>query len=157
MIEHLNQTKNHLQNRVQENLRFIKENNQKIQKLLKEAVSDSRSARIDEIREVNKKYLKENEEAIRIQHGINNFLIHYRHNLKEEEDLRVAVAPENTRSDEKATGKEESFKKTISGELPYNKNHPYFGDEGFKSMLLDHYIALEDYETCAWLMQQDNK
>jgi hypothetical protein len=53
--------------------------------------------------------------------------------------------------------KEESFQKTIAGKLPYNKTHPYFGDERFKSMLLDHYIALEDYETCAWLMQQDNK
>ena len=100
--------------------------------------------------------MKKNGKAIQIQHSINNFLSHYRNNLREDEDLRIAVTLENNQSGKKVIGKEESFQKTISGELPWDNNHPYFGDEAFKSMLLEHYISLEDYETCAWLMQQNN-
>jgi len=152
MIEHLHQTENHLKARVKHNLQIVEANNQAIRKLLAEPVSRERSTKIRKMREQNKKYLEENEEAIRIQHNINRFIMHYRKNMREESE-HIGVSSEGNHIRKQPLSKEESFKKTISGELPYNETHPYYGDPAFKEKLLNHYQALEDYETCAWLMK----
>lgn len=152
MIEHLHQTEKHLKARVKQNLQKVEANNQAIRKLLAEPVSRERSMKISKMREQNKKYLEENEEAIRIQHDINRFILHYRKNMREDSE-HIGVSSGGNHLNKQTLSKEESFKKTINGELPYNPAHPYYGDQAFKEKLLHHYQALEDYETCAWLVK----
>jgi hypothetical protein len=153
MVEHLRQTVAYLKDRVQRNLELIRENNREINKILNEPVSDKRSERIDHIRDCNKRYLMENEEAIRIQHSIVRFLNRYRKNLDyETQQIEISSRENNS---EKKIDREETLKRTISGEIPYNKRHPFFGDTEFKEKLIDYYKSIEDYETCAWLIKTD--
>jgi hypothetical protein len=48
---------------------------------------------------------------------------------------------------------EECWQKTIQGEIPYDEEHPCFGDDSFFNKLLAHYEKNEEYEQCSTLMQ----
>ena len=95
----------------------------------------------------------ENEEAIRIQQRIVKFLNRYRKNLNYENHNTESSFHESDY--EEGIDREECLRRTISGEMPYDKKHPFFGDKEFKNQLIDHYKSIEDYETCAWLMKAD--
>ncbi|MFP4620231.1 MAG: hypothetical protein ACLFM7_02900 [Bacteroidales bacterium] len=52
---------------------------------------------------------------------------------------------------------ERNLELTISGEIPFNEDHPFYHDEKFFNDLLNYYQKREDYETCNSLLNKWKK
>ncbi|SRR6056297_1748091 len=146
MINQLRSVVETLKERVNQNLEVIHKNEKKVRSLLEEPVSGERSANLERLYEENKKMLKENHESIQLQLQINKFIESNRNLLKE-----------NKEEAKKDLTSQDYWNMTITGEIPFDENHPYFEDENFFNELIKYYTEIEDYETCDWLVKKKKK
>ena len=145
MKELMQQTIRVLKDKVNTNLEIIKENQQVIREILKEPFSDDRSRRLKERYDMNKNLLMENNDFINVQLTLINFIDKYKNS--------VVMAEVSKNRMMQAGQPVDYFEATISGELPYDDQHPYFQDEEFFTKLLSYFQEKEDYEMCGKLMK----
>lgn len=131
-----------LKTTVHSNINTIKMNDKKLNELLKDQSSDKRRQEINSYREVNKKLMYVNKNAIQIQFDIINLLqkhssVFYDMNLPLEE-------PDY----------EDYFQKTINKEVDFNLRHPFFLNEQFYNELLEHLTDKEEYEYCDLIVKR---
>lgn len=153
MIKQLRSVIEALKERVNNNLDIIHENEKKVRKLLSEPVSEQRASNLERIYDENKKMLKENHESIQLQLQINKFIESNRALFENKEKNQK---PENFEeiSHRKELSPREYWDMTISGEIPFDQDHPYFENEKFFKSLLNYFTKIEDYEKCDWLIKQ---
>ncbi|MFO7843223.1 MAG: hypothetical protein R6V16_05375 [Bacteroidales bacterium] len=159
MKDFLRQTIEVLKKRVHANLDIIHNNELMIRDILKEPVSSKRSEKLSIKYNANKKLLAENNESIKIQMSIIKFLDQFKENFKEDlslvENSKKKTEKKNEQNNKSyEVSKEDFFELTTSGEVTFDKGHPYFNDQEFFDALLSHYTQEEDYEMCAALLKQ---
>ncbi len=126
---------------IKNNLEVINLNQTKIKQILQEPKSSERSVNFEKHYEVNKNLLSENNDYIKLQLALINFLEKYKNAdiMKElPSDISTCLSedPENT------------FDLTVQGKLPFNSNHPNFNDKDFFDKLIAYYRDREEYEKC---------
>lgn len=173
MKEFLKQTLDLLKDRVQYNLRIIRQNELQVREILKEPVSSDRSKKLEERSEINNKLLEENNDSIKLQLGIIRFIDKFHKQIQESIDDAENSIPElkqlrnsiekikiiNSKSEEEKTSnlsKSDYFDLTINGGVEFDQRHPYFYDKEFLNELLDYYTQMENYEMCSKLLAQRN-
>jgi hypothetical protein len=139
-----------LKEKVRANLLEIQNNQKEIRELLKQPVSAERSACLEEKYALNKVLLAENNDFINVQLTLTNFYEKYSNtdvfNIKEVVPVQLQFKNES-----------ECFELTVSGQIIYNQDHPYFTDDNFFQKLLHYYQDKEDYEKCSKLVQEKNQ
>lgn len=131
-----------LKTTVHSNINTIKMNDKKLNELLKDQSSDKIRQEINSYRDVNKKLMYINKNAIQIQFDIIYLLqeqssVFYDMNLQlEEPDYK------------------DYFQKTINMEIDYNIRHPFFSNEHFYNELLEHLTNNEEYEYCDLIVKR---
>jgi hypothetical protein len=130
-----------LKEKIRANLLEIQNNQKEIRGLLKQTVSEERSAQLEERYALNKALLAENNDFINVQLTLTNFVEKYSNNQFFSGSETSAPANEN-----------ESFEQVVSGKAKFDESHPYFENEAFFQKLLDYYKNIEDYESCSKLM-----
>lgn len=153
MLENLNNTIDVLKQRIRFNLKFIHEVEEEIREILKEPVSAKRSEKLNHRFNLNKQLIKENNEALKLQKSIVEYLETYHKELSHfPEPIKVKSSSKSIEVNTTIEIKREDYLElTINKSIEYNKLHPYFNDEGFAKELLDYFIEVEDYEMCASL------
>ena len=135
MKELVQKTIDLLKERVKVNLEEIKRNQSVIRDLLKKNPVGTRNPEFDEIYNLNKTLLSENNDFINLQISLVNFLNKYK-------DSPVFMSGyDNINHDDDATDTD-YFTLTIEGVMKYNEQHPHFHDDEFFRKLLQHYQAL---------------
>mgnify|MGYP006295623247 CR=1 FL=1 len=153
-----------LQDQVYANLKEIRKNEAQIREILNEPVSDHRSNKLKEKQDMNKAYLNENKESIKIQNSILNLLQMRReagHEVEEETSRINLLLNEINGDGEGEDPKKEScvsdpdqcFQQTVAGEIPFDEDHPFFNEVFFINNLLNYYTEIEAYEMCSYLMK----
>lgn len=130
-----------LKEKIRANLLEIQNNQKEIRNLLKQPVSEERSAQLEERYALNKALLAENNDFINVQLTLTNFVEKYGHNQLFSGIETSSMLNEN-----------ESFELIVSGKVKFDENHPYFENEAFFQKLLEYYQHIEDYESCSKLM-----
>ncbi len=136
--------------RVKSNLEVINKNQVRIKEILKQPASAERSFTFEKHYEVNKNLLSENNDFINVQLTLINFLEKYKNSDALQESLPAIDV--SAISDE-----EELMNITLNGTLPFDEDHPFFGNEKFFSRLMRHYQVNEQYEKCQELMDLRKK
>lgn len=160
MKDFLKQTLNLLKRRVQYNLSIIRSNEKVVREILQEPVSSNRSEKLNEKYNINKTMLEENNDSIKLQLSIIQFLDKYSKQLQEFIDNTEHIIPElrlnqnNSETTQKVVelGKEDYLDLTINDGIEYNEEHPYYNDDEFFDMLLKYYTDEENYEMCLKLI-----
>lgn len=156
MVEDLKKAVEVLKQRIRFNLDLIHKNEDKIKIILKEPVSKDRSRRLDEHFRINKKMIKENNEALKLQKEIMRYVETFHNDIVEFPQPTMSSTEinsfnaGNTRIEIK---REDYLELTINKEIEFDSKHPYFNDPEFLNDLLEHYIDIEDYEMCAYLTE----
>ncbi len=130
-----------LKEKIRANLLEIQNNQKEIRSLLKQPVSEERSAQLEERYALNKALLAENNDFINVQLTLTNFVEKYGGN-------QLFSGTETSSS----LNENESFELIVSGKVKFDDSHPYFENEAFFQKLMDHYQNIEDYESCSKLM-----
>lgn len=154
MLNQLRKTVEELKSRVQSNLDIIHKNERVVKKLLDEPVSNERSRKLEIKYQENKKLLKENNDAIKLQLQLSKFIDTYKNELEATEENQMEATQEEP---EAPLSKEEVFELTANKEIPFDENHPYYNDEDFFNDLMEHFTSVEDYEMCSFLMEHRKK
>ncbi|PLX20546.1 MAG: hypothetical protein C0599_08780 [Salinivirgaceae bacterium] len=147
MLDQLKIILESLRKEVNQNLKTIKTNRSAIE-LLKSNNNSSNETKtqIETLYNTNKTLLLVNDANLKLQNGINQFIVNYKQVLNSNKvEMKVPVPKRN--------GKIDFFQLTVKGEIPFNEYHPKFADENFVQKLLDFYINLEDYEECSRIQQ----
>ncbi len=156
MKEFLNQTLNFLKERVQNNLTMIHKNEKIVREILKEPVSSSRSEKLNERYAINKRFLEENNDSIKLQLSIIQFLDKYRNQFDDSINNLEESSSEDQEKIVEMTS-DDYFYLTINNGIEYNEKHPYFNDNHFFNNLLEYYTNEEKYEVCSKLIADRNK
>jgi len=158
MKDNLKQAVEFLKRRVQYNLQIIRHNEQIVRNILKEPVSTERSDKLDEKLKQNKKIIEENQDSLKIQLSIIQFLDKYKHELKGYSDIEnityeLQQSEENLseRKDVQELTREDYFHLTANKGIVYDEQHPYYSDIEFLNDLMQYFIDAEDYEMCSKL------
>ncbi|MBN2214208.1 MAG: hypothetical protein JW723_08185 [Bacteroidales bacterium] len=130
---------------IKSNLEVINLNQTKIKQILQEPKSSERSVNFERHYAVNKNLLSENNDYIKLQLALINFLEKY----KNTDIMKESPSAVNTCS---PGDQEEIFNLTVTGKLPYNKKHPNFTDQDFFDRLICYYQEREEYEKCHELL-----
>lgn len=159
MVENLKSTVEVLKQRIKFNLNLIHEIELEIKEILKEPVSKERSEKLDRRFNINKQIIKENNEAIKLQKSIIEFLKSYHDELSQFPETIKVENPQKTIALSKKIElkREDYFELTVNKDIEYDDQHPYFKDESFAKDLISYFIEVEDYEMCAKLVSlKDN-
>ena len=151
MIEQLKKTVEVLKQRIRYNLELIHQNENTIKEILKEPVSEIRSQNLNQRFNYNKKLLTENNEAIKLQRDILNYLDKYNTDMIEfiiPESGELNLDKELLKTKVVEISKEDYFELTINGQIDFDNRHPFFNDEDFLNDLFSYFISVEDYEMC---------
>ena len=158
MLDKLRESIELLKQRIKFNLELIHQNESKIKDILKEPVSEKRSKKLNRRFSFNKQLLKENKDALRLQQGITYYLENYKVEIREFLDIveinQAITSQEETQDEIGEIKKEDCFDLTITGEIGFDNNHPYFNDESFLNELLAHFTEKEEYEMCSTIIKQ---
>lgn len=157
MINYLRKTLELMRKRAEHNLEIIRMNDQIAKAMLEEPFSESRSGKIEERYQENKKLLKENNDSMQIQLEITRFIENYYHELKAYDQSSSGKFSKQQKKTSPGHTKAEILDLTIKEEIPFNEHHPFFRDEDFFNRLLDYYKKQEDYETCHILINKRKK
>lgn len=164
MNEHLKDTLKLLRSEVSKNLKVIKEKEKLARDILNSEPSGSeRSNLLKIIYDENKMILEENNELLKIQHMIVDYMSKYLSNISQPTiPEALEIKREYRKKSEKnpdeiilkrPVDKEALFLDTVKGDILYNKTHPLFDDQDFYQKLMKHYIEIEAYEKCDELQQ----
>lgn len=146
MKDLMQQTIKVLKEKVNNNLEIIKENQIQIKEILKEPFSEDRSKRLKEKYDINKSLLMENNDFINIQLTLINFIDKYKNSM-------VMAQVGNGRNQAVQV---DYFEATVSGDMPFDQNHPLYNDENFFGKLMEHFQTAENYEMCSKLLRTKN-
>lgn len=164
MKDLLKQTLNILKERVQYNLTLIRKNEKVVKEILQEPVSSNRSEKLNERYAINKIMLEENNDSIKLQLSIIQFLDKYEKQFDEfiqntQNDAAEYIQKTNSEKLENIVemSKDDYFDLTINNGITFNEEHPYFKDDDFLNRLLEYYTYEEKYEVCTKLIAERNK
>ena len=167
MKEHLKKTIEFLKKRVQHNLKIIHANEKNVRNILQEPVSSSRSERLEEKFNINKRMLEENNDSIKIQLSIIRFLDKFSNELEdyikkletenEKNNIAQNIIEEKNDSDVENLSRDDYFELTINNSIEFDQKHPFFDDEEFFNQLLEYYSNIENYEMCSKLILSNKK
>ena len=131
MVENLKNTVEMLKQRIKFNLNLIHEIELEIKEILKEPVSKERSEKLDRRFNINKQIIKENNEAIKLQKSIIEFLKSYHDELSQFPETIEVENPKKTNALSKKIElkREDYFELTVNKDIEYDNQHPYFKDE----------------------------
>lgn len=130
---------------IKNNLEVINLNQTKIKQILQEPKSSERSVNFERHYEVNKNLLSENNDYIKLQLALINFLEKYRN----ADIIKKLSSDMSTCSSEDP---KETFDLTVKGKLPFNNSHPHYHDKDFFDKLIAYYRDREEYEKCHELL-----
>ncbi len=136
-----------LKERVRLNLETVKTNQSEIKNILASKSDTNMKMEYRKKYNINKSLLMENNDFINLQLQLVNFLNKYR-----DADFLDSSA---TLSVKEISSKEnlDYFELTISGLIPFDKEHPLYEDDSFFEKLLDYYQEMENYEMCEALVK----
>lgn len=141
MKKELRATVELLRNRVAANLELIRYNESVYKEILQtREPSSDRSKLLTEGYQINKKYLDENRESLRLQMSIIKFLSDFSEQLTPDANC-PAEQPDL----------DAIFEQTINGQLRFDSQHPLFTNNAFFDRLMDFYLSAEAFERCAEL------
>lgn len=147
MIDQLTKTINLLKDRVVNNIQQIKENEKKINNLLKHPGQEKRTEFLQAYLKRNKELLNENNESLKIQFSLINYMNKFRDEIREHDEK-----PQEAFFDID----KDYFELTIKGIIKYDKSHPKFHDDSFFEKLMNYYREKENYEMCGHLLELKN-
>jgi len=130
-----------LKNRIKSNLDVINQNQVKIKEILKQSEKGQSGSEFDRHYEVNKGLLAENNDLIKLQLTLINFLEKYRNTPVLEEKLPVVDIYS-------ITDQEEIFDLTVKGVVEFDETHPLYDNVAFIDELMTYYRENEEYEKC---------
>jgi hypothetical protein len=139
MKDFLRQLLNEMKDKVMNNLQEVKENEVSIREMLTNHDSYERAFNIQMRYKYNRKLLNENIDFLEVQHKVVNLLSKYGQSDFMNTPFQTLLAQ---------CLDVDYLKETIEGRIVFNENHPYYLDEQFINLLLQHYIANEDYGEC---------
>ncbi len=145
MKENLNKTIELLRTRVNSNLERIRNNEKIVRKMVADNADGDYDDDILSIRDINKKLLEENNEAIKIQMSLISFITKYRKEWDTDQSMAELIYSEVT--------DDEIFEQTVAGSLKFSKNHPKYNDDSFVEKLIKFYSSQEDYEMCNYILK----
>ncbi len=145
MQNYMNKILQILKDHVSQNNREIQYNQDEINRLLTDRMSDMDKDELDYKNSLNRELLEENDDFIKMQIQINEFMEKYSHLFPETEmDAELG---------EELDGRMPYFAKTISGQMKYGPDHPQYQNTEFFDELLRYYQEKEDYEMCNELIR----
>ena len=157
MKEKIKNTISSLKLHVQKNLELIRANEKNIRHLLeKREVSENRSELLARLSAENKKLLNENNDFIKLQFDLLKFMDKHAERLEIHTEHKEQVKDDESLTDildTKTLTIEQALDLTISEELEFNNEHPFFMNEEFFQHLMDYYLSIEDYEKCQVLSE----
>lgn len=137
------------------NTQILKENSKIIEDLLKNTYSKSNQDKIKHYQNKNNILLNQNSEYIKLHNNLLNFMKALKGEtlVSKNEALKVEhyQAPE---SKQIVFDFDEYFSRTITGDVTFNKEHPFYDSKDFKAKLLQYYIDNEEYEKCSALIDK---
>ena len=136
-----------LKEHVRQNIHEIQYNQDEINRMLSDPASLIKQKELDYKYSLNKDLLNENEDFIKLQLEITEFLEKYSHLFPTADDYEY----EDTEASE--DDKSNSFNQTVSGILKFDPKHPQFNNSKFFNDLLTYYQEKEDYEKCQELLK----
>jgi hypothetical protein len=157
MAEYIKKVAEVIKQRIQSNLDQIHQNEEKIKKILKEPVTSDRTSRLEKQFKINKELINENNFAIKLQKELIAYMeVLQIGNFLPQEQIEPLESnkfdSDHVKGSEKLKRKD-YFELTISNNIEFDARHPYYDDPEFLNALLEYYISIEDYETCASLKQ----
>lgn len=156
MIEILKNSVDILKKRTRYNLDLLHQNENSIKETLKEPVSEKRSEKLNQQFFLSKKILAENNEMVKLQKDIKNYLEIYHNDIIEfSQGIDLDNKSTELGNEIFEISKEDYFDLTIKGEIIFDTHHPYYNDETFFKGLLAHFISIENYEMCSLLVELD--
>ena len=126
--------------KVMKNLSQVKENEVDMRKLLMNRDTYKQAFDLQMHFGKNRKLLSENLEYLELQLKIVNLVSKYGRTEFMKTPFDQILSTNTTNVD--------YFTETISGNIFFDKNHPYFNDEVFIAQLLNYYEKTENYEEC---------
>jgi len=156
---------NMLKDRINENLKVIKKNEEHIRIILTQPVSTERSALLAESFSVNKKRLAENHDSLNLELQLINYLSKFKEVMKHQNNNDQLSKPDNDNFDLSNSPDDSNevqsidnenddlLNQTLNGELVFNSSHPKFNDEDFFFELFENYKRIENYEMCSVLLK----
>lgn len=130
-----------LKDKVKLNLDEIKKNQTIIRDLLNKNPTGQRNPEFDEIYNLNKAMLSENNDFINLQINLVNFLNKYK-------DTPVCQLGYESAPVDDFPPDVDYFALTVQGIVKFNSSHPHFYDEEFYLKLIAYFQDKEDYEMC---------
>lgn len=166
MEEQMKLTVNLLKERINYNLQIIRRNEEAIQNVLSQPISNERTNLLNEKISINRKLQEENDNSKAIEIQITNYLNKYSEVLKQKNVKSSGNANNETSSLESFSFQIKSkseqlienegvnlFNLTLSGDIPFDIKHPKFYDEKFYNLLFECFKLRENYEMCAHLLK----
>ena len=135
-----------LKARVKQNVKEIQYIQDEIVILQSEPSSTFTVRELELKNELNKELHGENEDFIEIQLQLSEFMDKYG-------DLFNSEEKEIKPSEKKEPDNSNFFKKTVTGEMQFDPEHPQFNNPKFLNDLLEYYQGKEDYEKCHELIK----
>ena len=136
-----------LKEHVKQNILEIQYNQDEINHILTENDSGLKSKELDYKYALNKELLNENEDFIKMQLEVTEFMEKYGHLFTSVEEYGIEESELNENN------KANFFNQTVSGILKFDPKHPQFHNPKFFMELLKYYQEKEDYEKCDELLK----
>lgn len=163
---------NMLKERINQNFKIIRENEEVIKNILIQPLVENRSELVSKSYSINRKLRDENRDMLKIQVELVNYLnkikevcksntdeLNIRNvsidddasmNIDQNVEYSFSINDENNDDDL-------VFSQTISGELIFESSHPKFNDESFFLRLINYYKESEYFEMCSLLLKLKGK
>jgi len=127
---------------IRSRIRVFHSNKAYMERLIRQGYSDSMIREIDRYTRENNEILEANEQALIQQ---NSLIEAHRKEVERFQQLNDLLLKNNPA---------ECLSLTLSGELTFDREHPFFKDLPFLRMLLEELEATERYEACEPVLQQ---
>ncbi len=134
----------YIQKFVKKNSAELKRNNDDAHKIMNSNENPYKLDELDWLNARNKKLIKQNSQYLELHTRLVDFLKSIS-SLKEEFEVDNSNVQED---DNEQINFYDMFENTIEGKVEFNENHPFFGNDEFKKMLMEYYINKEEYEIC---------
>ncbi|MHC1705366.1 MAG: hypothetical protein AB9846_15780 [Tenuifilaceae bacterium] len=160
---------NMLKERISNNLKVIKNEEEHIRIILTQPVSSERSALLAASFSVNKKLLAENHDSLNLELQLINYLSKFKEVMKHQNNNNQSSNTDNDKFDlsnfsddskeDQSIDNENNdlLNQTLNGELAFNSSHPKFNDEDFFFELFENFKRIENYEMCSFLLKMKEK
>ncbi len=156
-----------IKERISQNIRIIKENEEVIKNFLVQAKIADHSEQINKNDSINRNLKNENRELINLQMKLVNYLNKFKEVLENQTQISSSIH-DNLDSDINPSNSiehidysisfdvddfydDQIFTLTTKGELIFESSHPKFYDEDFFKRLFKYYSDIENYEMCSLL------